>query len=217
LEIGLRNYEHILTLATSVLHFQNDGKDFSAEMQKYYPQATSNFAVARLEMFRFIHDKKQAEMNVLIDKLAKDNVTFSTTIHLLAEQFGLTYFSNKTDTSLSKEQIVRCRENFKIFMGYAKQLFDKGIKLRIGADCANGGKALISEQLLLAEYGFSIPAILQISTINGAMALSLDNQYGSIEKEKKADLLIWDKSPFDNYKNLLANKIIIKDGVVFKN
>jgi hypothetical protein len=75
LEIGLRNYEHILTLATSVLHFQNDGKDFSTEMQKYYPQATTNFAVARLEMFRFIHDNKQAEMNASIDKLAKGNVT----------------------------------------------------------------------------------------------------------------------------------------------
>jgi len=217
LKIGLLNYEHILTLCTSVLHFQTDGNNFSSEMQKYYAPATSNFPLVRLEMFRFIHDKKQAEMNSLIEKLSKSNATFSTTIHLMAEQFGLTYFSNKTDTSLSKEQILRCRENFKIFMGYAKQLFDKGIKLRIGTDCANGGKAIISEQLLLAENGFSIPAILQISTINGATALGLGNKYGSIENGKKADLLIWDKSPFDNYKNFLAKKIIIKDGVVFKN
>jgi hypothetical protein len=39
-------------------------------------------------------------------------------------------------------------------MSYAKQLFDKGIKFRIGTDCANGGKAIISEQLLLARMGF---------------------------------------------------------------
>ena len=33
---------------------------------------------------------------------------------------------------------------------------------------------------------------------------------------KKADLLILSKSKFDSYKNFLAKKIIIKDGVVFK-
>ena len=217
LEIGLRCYEHILTLDNSVLHFQNDGKDFSLEMQKYYAPGISNFPLVRLEMFRFIHDKRQSAMDSLIDQLSKDNATFSTTIHLMAEQFGLTYFTNKTDTSLSKGQIVRCRQNFKTFMGYAKQLYDKGIKLRIGTDCANGGKAIISEQLLLSENGFSIPSILQISTINGATALGLDDKYGSIEKGKRADVLIWDKSPFDDYRNFLAPKTIIKDGVVFKN
>lgn len=217
LDIGLRNYEHILTLDNSVLHFQNEGKDFSLQMQKYYAPTTSNFPLVRLEMLRFIHDKKQTAMDSLIDKLSKKNTTFSTTIHLMAEQFGLTYFTNNTDTSLSKEQIARCRENFKIFMGYAKQLFDKGIKLRIATDCANGGKAIISEQLLLSENGFSISSILQISTINGARALGLEDKYGSLEMGKQADIIIWDKSPFDDYKNFLATKTIVKDGVVFKN
>ncbi len=221
LEIGLRNYEHILTLVNSVLHLQNDGGDFNLEMQKYYASHAKNFPLVRflerLEMFRFIHDKKPAVMDSLISKLSKNNATFSTGFHLLAEPFGLTYFSTtKADTTLSVEQADRCRENFKIFMGYVKELSDKGIKLRIGTDWPSGGKAVISELMLLSEYGFTIPEILQISTINGATALGIDDKYGSIEKGKKADLLIWDKSPFDNYKNFLATKTIIKDGIVFE-
>ncbi len=224
LDIGLRNYEHILTLANSVLHLQKEDKDFNSEMQKYYPPGTMNLPIGkfveRLEMFRFIHDKKEAAMDTLISKLANSKTTFSTGFHLIAEQFaGLTYFTNntKTDTSLTPEQVARCKENFKLLMGYVKQLFNKGIILRIGTDWPSGGKAFISEQLLLAEYGFTIPDILQISTINGATALGLDNRYGSIEKGKKADLLIWDQSPFDDYKNFRAGKTIIKDGIVFLN
>ena len=217
-DIGLRNYEHILTLVNSVWHVQNDSKDFSLEMQNHYAPGTANRnrQLERLEMFRFIHDKNPAAIDSLIDKLSKGNTTFSTSIHLMAEPFGLTYFTTRADTTLSTGQMARCRENFKLFMGYVKQLFEKGIKLRIGTDWPSGGKAIISEQLLLAEYGFTIPAILQISTINGAAALGLENKYGSIENGKKADLLIWDKSPFDNYKNFLASKTIIKDGIVFK-
>ncbi len=216
LDIGLCNYEHILTLDNSVLHFQKDGCVFDLNMQKYYPSTTTSFPLVRLEMFRFIHDNRQAAMDSLINKLAKKKITFSTTIHLMAEQFGLTYFSNNKDTVLSQDQLSRCKENFKIFMGYAKQLFDKGIKLRIGTDCANGGKAIESEQLLLYENGFSISDILKISTVNGATALGFDNKIGSIEKGKKADLIIFDKSPFDNYRNFLADKTIIKDGVLYK-
>lgn len=96
-------------------------------------------------MFRFIHNKKPAAIDALIDKLSKNNATFSTSIHLMAEPFGLTYFTSKMDTSLSAAQLARCREYFKIFMGYVKQVYDKGIKLRIGTDWPSGGKAIISE------------------------------------------------------------------------
>lgn len=219
LDIGLRNYEHILTLVNSAWSVQNDDKDFKLEMQKHYAPGvpSANRQLERLEMFRYIHDKKPELINVLIDKLSKSNTTFSTSIHLMAEPFGLTYFTTKADTSLSPEQLARCREDFKIFMGYVKQSFDKGIQLRIGTDWPSGGKVFLSELLLLSEYGFTISEILQIATLNGAVALGQENQYGSIEKGKKANLLIWNKSPFDDYKNFLSDKTIIKDGVVFEN
>ncbi|WP_343670482.1 amidohydrolase family protein [Chitinophaga sp.] len=217
LDIGLRNYEHMLTLVNSVLYTPEDVGDFNLDMQKYYGPGHANGQVERLEMFRFIHDKKPEVLNALIDQLSKKHATYSTSIHLMGEPFGLTYFSNKLDTSLSAAQLARCRENFNILMGYVKKSFDKGITLRIGTDWPNGGKAFISEQLLLSEYGFSIPAILQISTINGAVALGLTDKYGAVEKGKKADLLIWDNSPFEDKKNFLAGKTIIKDGIVWEN
>ena len=217
LQIGLRNYEHLLTLDNSIINFQEEGNEFGLQIQKNYPSANPGFAATRLEMFRFIHDKKQAEIDSLINKLARNKVTFSTTIHLMAEQFGLTYYADNIDTTLTNVQLERCRRNFGILMAYGKELFEKGVKLRIGTDCPNGGKAIQSEQLLLYEYGFPVSAILQISTINGARALGIDDKYGSIEKGKKANLIIFEENPFDNYRNFLSKKTVIKDGVVFKN
>ncbi|OUJ70460.1 amidohydrolase family protein [Hymenobacter crusticola] len=217
LAIGLRHYEHSLTLVNSVRLSQQESQEFKRQLQQQYaPGAAKNGQLERLEMFRFVHDHRPGAIDSLIDQLANSKATYSTSIHLMAEPFGLTYFTTKRDTSLSATQLARCRENFSLFMGYVKQLFDKGIKLRIGTDWPSGGKAILSEQLLLAEYGFTVPAILQISTLNGAMALGLDQHYGSIEKGKKADVLIWEQSPFDQNQHFMARKTIIKDGVVLR-
>lgn len=216
LQIGLRNYEHLLTLDNSIINFQKEGDEFGLHMQEHYPSSTPGFAAIRLEMFRFIHEKKPADMDLLINKLAKNETSISTTIHLMAEQFGFSYFANQSDTTLTNAQFERSRENFRLFMAYGKDLFDKGVSLRIGTDCPDGGKAIQSEQLILFEHGYPISAILQISTINGAKALGIDNKHGSIEKGKKANLIVFDKNPFDDYTNFLSEKTVIKDGIIYK-
>jgi imidazolonepropionase-like amidohydrolase len=212
LAIGLLNYEHIMTLDNSVIHFAQDGSAFDNQIKSFYGNSSLSFSAVRMEMWRFMHIKKRAALEALINKLANNKTSFSTTIHLFAAAFGLSYFSDTRDASLTASQLARCKENFDIFMQYAKKMYDKGIRLRIGTDCANGGKSLLSELLLLHEHGFSTADFLQIATINGASALGLENQCGVIEKGKKANLLIWDKNPFLDYKNFLSSKTIIKDG-----
>ena len=87
------------------------------------------------------------------------------------------------------------------------------MKLKIGSKAPNRDKIHPSEQLLMYEHGFSITYILQICTKHGAEALGLEKKVGSIQKNKKANLLISNRSPFDNYKHFLAAKTVIKDGV----
>ena len=222
LMLGLKNYEHLVTLTSTVFHDDKDIPGFEKYMNGYYGEnkRPSSYEENAMELFRYTLEKKPLQLDSLIDNLARNNATFSTTIHLFADKFGLAYFSNPgimPDSKLSKERIQHNADNFKVFMAVAKTMYDKGIKLRIGTDCPNGGKAALSEQLLLAQYGFTIPSIIQISTINGATALGMENKYGSIEKGKKADLIIYDNNPFDNYRNFLSSRVIIKDGVVYNN
>lgn len=223
LALGLKNYEHVFTILHSIAFTEEDEKKIVAELEAVYGKGKLESIPSVegvLNEARFMIENKSAALDSLITRLAKGGATFSTTIHLGAEKFGLTYFANpnnKPDPGLSKEKMQRNKDNFSALMQIAKKVQDKGIKIRIGTDVPNGGKAALSEQLLLSEYGFSIPAIIQISTLNGAIALNMEAKYGSIEKGKKADLIIYDKSPFDNYRNFLSSRTIVKDGVVFTN
>jgi len=215
LDIGLKNYEHLITLAYSVIKEKKDWDAFNKEFTEHYGEVKTQSDILRmfLEMFRYINEHKKAETNMLIDKLANQNATFSTSINILAELFQS---DNQVDAVSLVNQQNRTAENFEIFMRYVKQMQDKGIKLRIGTDMANGGKSLQAEQFLLFKNGFSISSILQICTINGAQALGIDSKVGIIEKGKRADLLIWNQSPFDDANNFLSQKIIIKDGLIYE-
>jgi imidazolonepropionase-like amidohydrolase len=217
LDLGLKNYEHLVTLPFSILVTQNDLEKANKQFELNYGKVTSVREQLQLflEMFRYIDENKKTEMNSLIMKLAKQKATFSSTINLLAELFKPTKPSETLSES-EKIKNLRTEENFKIFMKYVKLMHDQGIKIRIGTDMEKGGQSLLAEQILLAKYGFSPESILQICTINGASALGIDNRVGSIEKGKKADLILWEKNPLTNYLNFNSKKIIIKDGAEVK-
>ncbi len=220
LAIGITRYEHVFTIMHSIAFSEDEDKRFVAGMEAVYGKVkvdSFTFIEGDMNEARFMVENKSAALDSLIDRLAKGGASFSTTIHLFAEKFGLTYFSNsKPERGLSNSLIKYNAENFNAFMTIVKRMHDKGIKIRIGTDVPNGGKAALSEQLLLAAYGIPVPAIIQISTINGAIALGLEAKYGSIEKGKKADLIIYNKSPLDDYENFRSSRTVIKSGQVYE-
>ncbi len=101
-------------------------------------------------------------------------------------------------------------------MRYLKTAHDLGVKITIGTDCRDGGKAALAEMLLFYEAGFSIADILQIATINGARSMDMGHSHGSLKIGKKADLVIFEQNPFDNYRNFLSKKLVIKSGKIYK-
>ena len=95
--------------------------------------------------------------------------------------------------------------NMKLGNGFAPvpEMMAKGINVCLGTDGAASNNALnlIHEMSLVAlihkgthETPQCVSAVetFEMATINGAKALGLDQSIGSIEKGKKADLVIWD-------------------------
>jgi imidazolonepropionase-like amidohydrolase len=227
MDLGVTNFEHFLALSSSVFNLDEHYSDLVKKYKIKDPETTDEYIAMLVLTFNYIKEKPELNLKLikLLDKLVQNNATLSTTIHLLGAVAGKTYFftsiapvseslilnlPNYTDEQKELLEIA-----FNDMMQYLKLAHNKGVKIRIGTDCREGGKALLSELLLLYESGFSIEDILKIATLNGSQAIKIDENYGTIEKGKKADLVIFDKDPFVNYLNFLSNKTVIKDGIIF--
>jgi len=228
IELGVKNFEHFFTLVNGVLTTSAHWIEFNNKYNLGRIRTVDEWTAAKTLYFDYIDSKPELNkrLNALMDTMAVHEVNISTTISVFASVAGHTEFFSSFQnfplrssayfpsyTNIDKSEL---RKAFKTMMRNLKKAHDKGIKIRIGTDCRHGGQALLSELILLGEAGFAVDDILQIATLNGAKAMRIDDQYGSIKKGKIADLIIFDKNPFEDYKNFLSQKIIIKNGKIFK-
>lgn len=215
LEKGLRHYEHIATLPYSIIRTESEWRTFDAHFESLFGRANTIEKVLMmfLEAFRYIDENKRDEVDTLIQQLAHHNATFSTTLGFIQQQIASSHYFPLSENSLSEEQLDRSRENFGIMMRYLKRMSESGIPIRIATDSPLGGKTFLTELKILSEYGFSTAEIFQIATLNGAQAIGLDKEIGTVAAGKTANLIIWDKSPFDDSANFFSEKTILKNGV----
>ena len=86
-----------------------------------------------------------------------------------------------------------------------KMMHDRGIKILSGTDIPNfelvPGESLHHELELLVEAGINTSDVIKIATKNGAEALDLMNQTGTIEPGKQADILILSANPVEDIEN----------------
>ncbi len=226
MDYGVRNFEHFFTVTPSVLSYE---VDWPLMNKKYNIRMTSSidqFTAQMVFFFGYIKDHPEfdSELNTLFESMAAKGANLSTALNVLASSAGKTDFftsfeyypiRKNPDLGYSDTQQKDLEDTYEAMMYYIKRAHNAGVKLRIGTDCRFGGRALLSEMMLLYKAGIPMEDVLQIATLNGYESMRLDDHRGSIEIGKKADLVLFDKNPFDDYKNILSDKTIIKDGQVF--
>ncbi len=101
-----------------------------------------------------------------------------------------------------------------------KRLVDAGITVATSTDGGNIGTPHVSsyfrELAAMQQSGMSMWEILQSSTINGARAINKADVFGSIEKGKRADLVLLNKNPLDSIANWKKIDWVINKGNVWK-
>lgn len=128
------------------------------------------------------------------------------------------------------------KKNYQKWMRFLNDYKNHGGRVTVGSDAGYiykiFGFGFIRELELLQEAGFHPLEVIQAATLNGAEALGMDDDIGSIRIGKLADLVIVEENPIANFKVLYGTghyrlgldnvptrvggvKYTIKDGIVF--
>ncbi|MGB5477518.1 MAG: amidohydrolase family protein [Thermoanaerobaculia bacterium] len=131
---------------------------------------------------------------------------------------------------------IAWKENFRLWMSFVDDFKNRGGRVTTGSDSGYiykiYGFGYIRELELLQEAGFHPLEVIRAATLNGAEALGRDDEIGSVEAGKLADMVIVDANPLENLKVLYGtgaiklnenNEVVriggvrytIKDGIVF--
>jgi imidazolonepropionase-like amidohydrolase len=99
-----------------------------------------------------------------------------------------------------------------------EKLFHAGVPVALGTDAGASpiraqGFSEHMEMQLMVKAGLSPIQVIRIATLNGAILLHINADYGTLENRKKASFIVLDKDPTKDIRNTLSISEVWKDGV----
>lgn len=139
-------------------------------------------------------DLNSTEISNMIDSLVQNQIPVDPTLNVYEAILKQGSYDPQNEQRWNK------------VLQLTKIMYERGVQILSGTDIPNlklvPGKSLHHELELLAEAGIKPMDIIKIATKNGAKALSIINQTGTIEPDKQADILILSANPIQDIKNI---------------
>ena len=110
------------------------------------------------------------------------------------------------------------QSNFETLKKIVLNLYNSKAKLIAGTDAGNlplliPGYSLHQELKIMSEIGIPNYEVLKMTTINAALAMNKETEFGTIEVGKRADLLLLNSNPLDNIENLQNKNGLMVRGI----
>jgi len=97
-----------------------------------------------------------------------------------------------------------------------KKLDDAGVLINTGSHGQVYGMAMHWEMISMAQGGMNNYRILRTATINGAKTLGVEDQIGSLEVGKLADVIVLDENPLQDIRNSNSVRYTMINGRLYE-
>ena len=182
-------------------------------------------------IFHTHSSENKSEIEEVRKKYGKENIDYFHSINALDDHTVLAHCVHTNDREISllkktKARVSHCpSSNLKLGSGIANipRYLKEGISVSLGVDgapCNNSLSAFIEMRLatliqkpIHGAASMDAETVFRLATIDGAKALHLENETGSIEVGKKADLVLLDLNSPDF--SLAENKEKIYSDIVY--
>jgi imidazolonepropionase-like amidohydrolase len=109
-------------------------------------------------------------------------------------------------------------QHWEIMMTNLKKLTEAGVLIATGTDAGNIGtmhaSSYLTELKAMQKAGMSNWQILEASTLNGAIVLGREKEFGTIAKGKLANLVLLEADPIESIDNLTHIRFVMNKGIV---
>lgn len=95
-------------------------------------------------------------------------------------------------------------------------LHDAGVPIVAGTDMGVPGYSVYREMELYEAAGLSRMDAIRTATAVPARVMGMGNDVGTIEVGKRADLIVLDRNPLDDLRNLYSLQLVMKEGVLYR-
>jgi imidazolonepropionase-like amidohydrolase len=164
------------------------------------------FYIPTMDIFEFLADTRAFVDSVLADPRASAGLAAATVALDRSSRYSDGYRERYPNFENVKRRLPALRENL-------RKLHAAGVPVALGTDMwAFPGLGVSIEMDLYVRFGLSALDAIRAATQTAARSLGVDGDRGTLEKGKRADLLVLSADPLRDVRNVRAIAGIYKEG-----
>lgn len=215
IEAGQDQINHISYIA-NIMHAplppEASGRDelkAGAAVDLNSPEALK--AIAFLKAHRTVIDPTLAIFELLTATTAKPTSSFEPGVSKVAPEL----IEELTDVDAPSERSALFEAAFQKYVAIVGTLHSAGIPIVAGTDQTVPGYSLHREIELYVQAGFTPMEAIQAATIVPARVMGVDAEVGTLQRGKRADLIVVDGNPLQDIRSTRRVEYVITNGVMY--